>query len=90
MIAITAATDKDLLENSHDVRVVTCLGRQRVNDRRNVHFACCIHLLIDIGGNVLAALLQECDIRRVAHFGDNLQSRVNLLYGFVDEDILRI
>ena len=72
------------------MRVVARLGCKRIDDGRDVDLTCSVHLLVNIGGDVLAALLEEGDVARVAQLGDDLQGRVDLLDRFVNEDVLGV
>ena len=72
------------------MRVVARLSCKRIDDGRDVDLACSVHLLVNIGGDVLAAFLKEGDVGRVAQLGDDLQGWVYLLNGFVNEDVLGV
>lgn len=63
LVTIAATADEDLLEDGHDMWVIACLCCQRVYDGRYVNLTCRVHLLIEVGGNMLAALLKESHIR---------------------------
>ena len=48
------------------MRVVASLCSQRINNRRDVDLSGRVHFLVNVGWNMLAALLQEGDVRRIA------------------------
>ena len=72
------------------MRVVTGLSCQSVNDRGDINFTRCIHLLVDVRRNILASLLKKLNVGRVAELCDYLQSWIQLFYRFVDEDVFGI
>lgn len=85
-----ASSNEDLLKNSHDVRIVKCLGSQSVNDSRDIHFTSREQRCKLMLNRLPRVLKQKVNIAAKAHFREDLQLLITFLDGFVNENTLSV
>ena len=90
IVGVTSS-DKNLLQNRHDVWIVKSLSGKSVNDSRDIHFSSTEQDVVLMLNFLLGfSLLKELNIGSVAHFCKDFDLVAALLNSFIDENTLSI